>query len=469
MSRKKTGAFLRIGVFLMVALLMVTSSVRPVGALTEQEYNLYWQNSIFFYNPYECLGDYAGGDEENEGGGGEQQLAKIEWDGNCSNVSSYDARIRQYRDAVKQVADQNGLPWEGIMAQMILESGFMSHEACSYNPLGLKGQPSCDGQHRSFNSYEEAFNYYVNSIKSVRLAIQKGTFANDPYGYIDFLINGVPYGSQYTTEPTYVTLASAIVCGLQKWADANGYPISGDGSPNPSNPLNPSSPSDSSTSSSGSDDGYTSPNCPGSKKEEPGGGSWDDNDDDEEEKDYDPDDYVFPLQGATKSNYLFPSALSPMPCTNLARGGCHHDYYALDLGLKTGTKTVNDFPDLKGTAVDRDDLWQSVGVKVVAMTSGTITSYTTYSRATMGYQSKCASVNYETDDGRAFWLGHMSYDSRYKAGDTFSTGDVIGEVGPPPCAIGTQAHLHVDETLKYGSGGTVETIKLLNALYEKLP
>lgn len=415
------------------------------SALSEGRFGKFSNYQIYFYDPdahKDCV-------EREDPGGEDPTPGPTEgWDGHCSNIDTYGSKIDKYFNSIYSIAQKNGLPWEGIVAQLIGESGFMSKEVCPFNPLGLKGSPSCDGKHRSFGSYDEAFNYYVNSIKPVREAM--GKFKNDPYGYIDFLINGVP-GYKYATDPEYVNKISGYVCGVQKWALAHGKPISG-GGPNSQHTSGGSSTQQTSGGSS------SKPYC----REDP---------EDPNEPEPDPpkniDGYVFPLQGATKSNYMHHSSLSPLPCGNLSKGGCHHDYWAMDLGLKTGTKTEKNYPDLIGKF--EASKWTSVGVKVVAIADGKITSYKTYSRATNGYQSKCASVTYLTNDGRKFWLGHMSYDPKYKAGDTFRAGQVIGEVGPPPCAVGTQAHLHIDETPRYGSGGTVETVKLINKLYEALP
>lgn len=415
-------------------------SVSGASALSEGLLRKYSNYQIRFFNREQGAGnciEMNDGDGGNTGGGGNK------WDGHCSNVDTYGSKIEQYFNAIYAVAQNNGLPWEGIVAQLIGESSFMKAEVCPFNPLGLKGSPSCDGKHRSFGSYNEAFNYYVNSIRPVREA--KGKFKNNPYAYVDFLINGVP-GYKYATDPDYVNKISGYVCGVQKWAKAHGKPISG-------------------TMRSGGGSG-------GGSEEESDDESIpycndDDEDDDDTGENPSIDGYVFPLKGATKSNYMHGSSLSPLPCNRLNMGGCHHDYFAMDLGLTTGTKTEKDYPDLIGKFSPY--YWQSAGVKVVAIASGKITSYKPYDRATLGYRSKCASVTYVTNDGRKFWLGHMSYDSKYKAGDTFNAGQVMGEVGPPPCAVSTQSHLHIDETPKYGNNGSVETVKLINKLYEVLP
>ena len=466
MNVRKKAAFCRLLVLLLAAFIL--TFCQPASALSDALKKRYGDYQVYFYNGEK---DYEAEDDEWEDvpciprSENESDDPPAPYDGHCSGVNSYSSKIEQYYDSIYSVAQRNGLPWEGIVAQLIGESSFMQHEACPYNPLGLKGSPNCDGKHRSFSSYDEAFSYYVNNIRPVREA--KGKFKNDPYGYVDFLINGVP-GYKYATDPNYVYKVSGYVCGVQKWAKEHGKPISGSGK------ADTSSSSGTQTTTGGSN---TSDTSGGYDSDLPYCEEDEEIDDDDDEEDSDDDggceakgncsDYVFPLKGATKSNYLHGSSLSPLPCNNLSKGGCHHDYYAMDLGLKTGTKNENDYPDLKGKF--SASYWYSTGVKVVAMTSGKIISYKPYGRATLGYNKKCASVTYQTNDGRKFWLGHMSYDSKRKAGDTFGTGDVIGEVGPPPCAISTQAHLHVDETITHGSGGTVNTVKLINLLYNKLP
>ena len=180
--------------------------------------------------------------------------------------------------------------------------------------------------------------------------------------------------------------------------------------------------------------------------------------------------YVFPLAGATKSNYLNPggsageSVLSRLVCG--AGNQCHHDYPAVDLGLrkkmvdgseyKSGDFGINNLSDM---------YFYSTGVKVLAHVDGKITNYKTYSnKVPSDWVKRCASVTYEGVDGKTYWLGHMSYDSKYKPGDTFKAGDVIGEVGPPPCAQNTQAHLHLQTVPE-----TRYVIDLMDQLYEGLP
>ena len=203
---------------------------QPLLALDKNKFGRYSNYQIYFYDEDASRIDCEEmEDDEYEDVEYDDSDIKDndEWDGHCSNIDSYGGQIAKYFNTIYSVARRNGLPWEGIVAQLIGESGFMRNEVCAYNPLGLKGEPSCDGKHRTFSSYDEAFTYYVNSIRPVREA--KGKFKDDPYGYVVFLIHGVP-GYRYAMDSEYINKISGYVCGVQKWAKAHGKPISGSGS-----------------------------------------------------------------------------------------------------------------------------------------------------------------------------------------------------------------------------------------------
>lgn len=241
----KRKSFFVMSVCVCLSFLMIS----PAGALSEALEKLYSAYDILFYNAeqdeMECIKNWSesGGGENTDNSDADNGTAGDDtgsatgsggnkWSGKCINIDYYGSKIEQYFDYIYKVAQNNGLPWEGIVAQLIGESSFMKHEACAYNPLGLKpgnsGRPSCDGRHAIFSSYEEAFSYYVNSIRPVREAM--GKFTSDPYGYIDFLINGIP-GYKYATDPNYVEKISGYACGVQNWARAHGKPLSGSGAP----------------------------------------------------------------------------------------------------------------------------------------------------------------------------------------------------------------------------------------------
>ena len=186
------------------------------------------------------------------------------------------------------------------------------------------------------------------------------------------------------------------------------------------------------------------------------------------------DGWAFPLVGATKANYLnVPdrgagySVLSQLPCES---GWCHHDHVALDMGLRRtmvdGTQlSYEDFP---GAPKQEEYYYYSTGVKVAAITDGVILYNHGYDRATNGFEDQCASMGFKSNiTGKSYWIGHMSYNPNIKAGDEFKAGDVIGEVGPPPCAISTQAHLHINVMPQSDNDKSI--VFKINELYEALP
>lgn len=187
----------------------------------------------------------------------------------------------------------------------------------------------------------------------------------------------------------------------------------------------------------------------------------------------DGNEYMFPLAGASKDNYLHgtdeESMLSPMPCSNYSVGACHHDYVALDMGLRRQKvdgqeKTNADYSD-----INYDDYYYySDGIKVLAFVEGEVTYAGYYSNGVPdGYGDKCGQLMYKGVDGNEYWIGHLAYNDSIKAGDKFSLGDVIGEVGPPPCAQGTQSHVHIH--ISPDSSNNTKLYDIMNAAYEALP
>ncbi|MDO4967282.1 MAG: phage tail tip lysozyme [Candidatus Saccharibacteria bacterium] len=183
-------------------------------------------------------------------------------------------------------------------------------------------------------------------------------------------------------------------------------------------------------------------------------------------------DYVFPLSGATKSNYLNPggsagqSVLSKVPCGS---GTCHHDYNAVDLGIRAGMAGYNEYKasDFPGVGLS-DMYYYSTGVKVVALVGGTIKYYSKYTnKVPSGYHDKCGQLILEGEDGKDYWFGHMNYPGNVKGGDTVKAGDVLGEVGLPQCAQVTQAHLHINVSPQSKNDHYI--IDVIDELWKSLP
>lgn len=182
--------------------------------------------------------------------------------------------------------------------------------------------------------------------------------------------------------------------------------------------------------------------------------------------------YAFPLKGATKSNYLNPggsagdSVLSRVPCGS---GTCHHDYNAVDLGLRA---SMAGYTELKASDRPGDGLsdmyYYSTGVKVVALVGGKISYFSKYTnKVPSAYHNRCGQALLEGEDGKKYWLGHMAYPGAVKGGDTVTAGQVIGEVGLPQCAQTTQAHLHINVSPQSANDHYI--IDVIDALWEDLP
>lgn len=222
---------------------MILASFLPVGgasALSEKLLRKYSNYQIYFYNAeQECEPGYT---RPGTGGAGGSFAGDEVWDGSCSTMTA--ARIewvQKYLPAMQEAASKNGIPWELIPAQTFQESGGGKQEACDNNPLGLKakkGQASCSNGFAKFNSHEEAFDYYMNSITPIREL--KGQYPNDPYSAVSFIEYGASHayascdsesysqcvGHMGEPTPGYVNSVSSLICGIQKWAQGQGISIS---------------------------------------------------------------------------------------------------------------------------------------------------------------------------------------------------------------------------------------------------
>ena len=222
---------------------MILASFLPVGgasALSEKLLRKYSNYQIYFYNAeQECEPGYT---RPGTGGAGGSFAGDEVWDGSCSAMTA--ARIewvQKYLPAMQEAASKNGIPWELIPAQTFQESGGGKREACDNNPLGLKakkGQASCSNGFAKFNSHEEAFDYYMNSITPIREL--KGQYSNDPYSAVSFIEYGASHayascdsesysqcvGHMGEPTPGYVNSVSSLICGIQKWAEGEKIAIS---------------------------------------------------------------------------------------------------------------------------------------------------------------------------------------------------------------------------------------------------
>lgn len=234
------AAFLPVGV--------VNAIGREGTVISEPLLKKYDAYQIYFYNKEQAC---VSGSTIPGRGSGKSFVGDEKWDGSCTNLSAERAAwIQKYLSVMQSTASSNGLPWELIAAQKFMESG-VGREACDYNPLGLKANKAYVNSGRycvvqlgkvtanfaKFSSYEEAFQYYVNTAAMSKV---KGKYPNDPYSAIAYIQSGSPpyyavcdsesysqcVGHMGEPTPGYVQNVSSIICGIQKWARSNGISIS---------------------------------------------------------------------------------------------------------------------------------------------------------------------------------------------------------------------------------------------------
>ena len=210
MSMKK-GSFLQRAFVGIAAFLMAVLPTSSVYALSSATLEKFAQNNILFYDPQDgCAGNMSAGGNTTFAGEGNEHG---HWEGGCSSVDGYSEFLNKYVDAIRTSSAKYGVPWEAMISQMIIESAGATKEVCKNNPLGLKGKPNCDGKHREFNSHEEAFDYYFQSISPVKRSA--GRFSQNPFSYIEFIEYDDP-AAVYATDSAYVTKVSNVICGVQK-------------------------------------------------------------------------------------------------------------------------------------------------------------------------------------------------------------------------------------------------------------
>ena len=475
----------------LATLAVETDVYNPIDDWSESKLKRYAEDNILYYDntfreidespdepvPEDCLPTYdpgpiSGGDTPVAGGG----YAKLK------------QAVRDYYKTAMQAQKDYGTPWEMVFAQMQKESSVgtrgIATEGATNNWLGITGSGdagtwtspkgrkwakfssvdqsiiawagpkvlrSSRGYYNSTFKYLSLSNYDLNGfIRAVIAIYAPKEDGNDPVTYANQVIG-------FINGPIKEVREELGLPSSEEWARENNIDAAN---------MTGASSGDNSEGGGSEEPVIECPTEGNGRDEEPvviG-------------------NYAFPLLGAKKSNYLNPggsagaSVLSRIPC---GPGTCHHDYNAVDLGLRKklvdGSEyTAANFPQYGFS----DMYYYSMGVKVVALTSGKIVSYKPYSRATGGMSNQCASITFLSDDGHKFWFGHMKYDNSYSATDRqYRAGDIIGEVGLPQCAISTQSHLHIHMYVNPNQGCSSsnpgncshQIIEIIDQLYEALP
>ena len=195
--------------------------------------------------------------------------------------------------------------------------------------------------------------------------------------------------------------------------------------------------------------------------------------------------YAFPIAYATKENYLEDNSVHPSVLSSKANGWYHHNAAAVDLGIYYKMVTGKDFSPSDypnwhtsdfaacGTDYGEKHCNSSTGAPVVSMTDGVIVYYDHYtgtstSRLATADQQICAITKVKSSVGgqEEYLYIHLGWEDEFagKVGQQVKVGDVIGHVGPTPCAQYTQAHVHVQYQPK-----DPKITPLIDKLYDALP
>ncbi|MBR3386470.1 glucosaminidase domain-containing protein [Candidatus Saccharibacteria bacterium] len=183
-------------------------------ALTEEEYRIYAENNIYFYDPNGCYNstaaDYAQG-ASSFGGLSANQVGFVE----------------AYHDIAVMHSINYGIPWETVMAQGILESAAgTSYFAINRNNFfGIGAFDSNPDNAFSYATPEEGWEGYYRNIQRTSTYRNHGVFAGEtvtnPYAYLVAIKE-----AGYATDPNYVDKVSRIIGMIEDLSRDRGWKLS---------------------------------------------------------------------------------------------------------------------------------------------------------------------------------------------------------------------------------------------------
>ena len=405
--------------------------------------------------------------------------------------------VKQYGEFAMQMQIEYSTPWEVVLAQMQIESGVgtAGHavEGADNNWLGITGSGdagtyvSANGRHWAvFSSVEKSIEAWAGAY------VLRNGYYNDAFPYLDpnnwdleaFLVRMIAHyapDSDGNNEQVYVNSILKLIDGpikeareemgwlsSEEFAKKNNIPVGGN------HPLDSKVEKGSGTAKTS----YSSSNC---KNYDEGGVI---------SLLVDGVEYAFPIAHATKKNYLSNTDEHPSVLSSKLNGWAHHDAPAVDLGIYFKDITGKDFDISDYPQWNRDYLTDaylgkcnskfgaihcnsSTGAPVVAITDGYVSYYDHYKGTndrplTSQDTEICASLRFVSTVGTksTFLYIHLGYEEEFanSINKEVKAGEVIGHIGPSPCAQYTQAHLHLQTTAEKG-----QIQKLIDTLYDSLP
>lgn len=186
----------------------------PASALTEEQYNMFNVNGIYYWNPggnSVCIigpGSYSG----DESAGLSTQQAGF---------------VDTYHDIAAQLSVEYGIPWEAVMAQGILESaaGTSKFAIERNNFFGIAAYDSDTNQARYYPTPMAGWRGYYENIRVTRTYRDHGIFQEpnitNPFSYIQ-----AAKDAGYATDPNYVSKVSKLIVAVINRAQEKGWQTS---------------------------------------------------------------------------------------------------------------------------------------------------------------------------------------------------------------------------------------------------
>ncbi len=258
---KYNQLFKSVAIIVITSVICTASVTRIVGAVYDQKY--FSANDILFYNPDDCTTANS-----------QEALSGV---GSATATKSIESFVDTYGQMAFDIGKKYGIPYEAILAQGIIESGYGQSglTQLANNFFGIKASAGWSG---------ETINMKTGEVYSGNAVIVDATFRKYPTpeagwdGYGDFIISNSRYknalnypgdpiqyiteikAAGYATSPTYVNTVGSVANAITAYiATTNKWEPSSEVAKTNTPEVKPSDSSGSASSSSAST--ASVPNC----------------------------------------------------------------------------------------------------------------------------------------------------------------------------------------------------------------
>lgn len=417
--------------------------------------------------------------------------------------------VTTYHDIAASLSIQYGIPWETVMAQGILESasGTSFYATDRNNFFGIGAFDSNPDNAFSYPTPEDGWKGYYENIRKTSVYRNAGVFSGDtvtdPYAYLAAIKQ-----AGYATDPNYVSKVSTIIRSIETLSAEQGWASSAQlARANPVWYENAATNAQGAGASSAVTYSPVSGYATYCSDNGSNGGDGSTNSGGVTTTDIGNYEYAFPIAGATQENYLqnksgnsiFETysktdhnclgsnqpAFRWVTCLSTPTSWYHHTNSSVSYSYSgTNERPSADmaiaYPAVSGGSFQDSNYYASrygfpttytdtryylsSGAKVVATIGGTLHVLNNHRN---GY-ANCGDMYIVGDDGHIWNYIHTLYDDNLYSSETrrVERGEVIGEIGTPQCADGTQSHLHF---MIDSHASTIDIADYLNPLFNALP